>query len=100
MFSSKLAKSTDHRTPESRSRTGHLNPGKNRDLQCRQGYKGGCSFGGVMGRGKVPGEECVWGLTTFFRSRETVKSSPEIENQVTSESASVWGQNLEFSGGN
>lgn len=43
----------------------------------------------------------VWGgLTTFFRSRETVKSSPEIEKQVTSESASVWGQNLEFSGVN
>ena len=48
----------------------------------------------------MPGEEHVWGLTTFFRTRETIKSSPEVENQVTSESASVWVQKLEFSGGN
>lgn len=55
-----------------------------------------------MGNGnvKVPGEKLVWGLTTFFRTRQTIKSSPENGNQVTSESASVWGQNLEFSGGN
>lgn len=55
----------------------------------------------MMGKGKVkvPGKEHVWGLT-FFRARDAIQSSPKIENQVNSESASIWGQNLEFSGGN
>lgn len=45
-------------------------------------------------------ERSVCGLTTCFSTRVTIKSSPETENQVTSKSTSVWGQNLEFSAGN
>lgn len=60
MFGIKPAKSTDHQIPESTPRTGHLSPWKNEDLQCRQGCRGGRSFGGVTGRGKVRGEERMW----------------------------------------
>lgn len=42
----------------------------------------------------------VWRFTTFFRTKEAAKSSPEIASQAASESESVWGQNLLFSGGN
>lgn len=81
MFSSKLAKSTDHQTPESRSRTGHLNPGKKRDLQCREGYKGGCSFGGVMGRGKVPREECGGDSPLFLGAGRQLKAHQRLKSR-------------------
>lgn len=88
-----MSKSTDHQTPESSSSTGHLNPGRPRNLQCTGGYKGGNRLEGMD-------KEGVWGFTTFFRTKEAAKSSPEIASQAASESESVWGQNLLFSGGN
>lgn len=42
----------------------------------------------------------VWGFTTFFRTKEAARSSPEIASQMASESESVWAPNLVFSAGN
>lgn len=53
-----------------------------------------------VGRVIVMHKVGVWGFTTFFRTEDTVKSSPEITKQVASESASVRGQNLVFYGEN